>query len=76
MTTDSQPLTPAFTIAELAAKLNCSTRTLYRLIDDGQLRAYRLGRDYRIDPGEVARFTAVPVFETGQWMALESEVIP
>lgn len=66
MTADSQPMTPAFTIAELSVLLNCSTRTLYRLIDDNQLRAYRLGRDYRVDPNEVARFTAQRITEAVQ----------
>ena len=59
-------LIPSYTIKELSIKLNCSTRTLYRLIDDNQLRAYRLGRDYRVDPNEVARFTAQRITEAVQ----------
>lgn len=61
MTTDD--MIPSFTISELAIRLNCSKRTLYRLIDERQLHAYRLGRDYRIDSAEVVRFTAQPVTE-------------
>ena len=63
MTTNPQPLAPSFTIAELCVLLNCSARTLYRLIDRGELPAFRLGRDYRVLANDVERFTAPPVTE-------------
>ena len=56
-------LTPSYTIAEIAVILNCSARSIYRLIEDGQLQAFRLNRDYRVKPQELERFMAAPVTE-------------
>jgi len=38
------------TVPEVAQKLNLSTRTVWRLIDDGRLSCVRIGRSVRIEP--------------------------
>lgn len=43
-THDYQFVTPP----ELAAYLKCDRRTILRMIDTGALRAYRVGRNWRI----------------------------
>jgi excisionase family DNA binding protein len=42
--------------SEVAETLGVSSRSVHRLIDDGQLTAFRIGRVLRIDKTEVARF--------------------
>ena len=42
--------------AEAARKLGITTRTLYRLIDEGQLPAYKFGRVIRLQEREVEAF--------------------
>ena len=49
MTTDTQLLT----VAEVAAYARVSTRTVYRAIWAGKLRASRSGRQLRIHPDDV-----------------------
>lgn len=41
---------------EAARRLGLTTRTLYRLIDDGQLPAYKFGRVIRLQEAEVTAF--------------------
>lgn len=41
---------------EAASRLGITTRTLYRLIDEGQLPAYKLGRVIRLQQHEVDAF--------------------
>ena len=41
---------------EAAAALGLTPRTLYRLIDEGQLPAYRFGRVIRLKQSEVDAF--------------------
>lgn len=41
---------------EAARRLGITTRTLYRLIDEGRLPAYRLGRVIRLQQREVDAF--------------------
>ena len=41
---------------EAARRLGITTRTLYRLIDEGQLPAYKLGRVIRLQQQEVDAF--------------------
>ena len=48
---------PALTAAEVSQLLSCTKRTLLRLIERGELKAFKVGRDYRIWPEEVRRFT-------------------
>jgi len=49
----------AWTVSEAAAHLNCSQASVRRLIADGDLRAYRLKKEFRIPDAEMRRFTAV-----------------
>jgi excisionase family DNA binding protein len=41
---------------EAARRLGITTRTLYRLIDSGQIPAYKFGRVIRLQEGEVDTF--------------------
>ncbi len=41
---------------EAARRLGITTRTLYRLIDDGQLTAYKMGRVIRVQANDVDAF--------------------
>jgi len=43
-------------IQEVAARLQLSPRTIYRLVDDGQLPVYRIGRSVRICLTDLAQF--------------------
>ncbi len=47
---------PLFTIPEVARMFQVSTKTVRRWIDTGELRAHRLGRQWRIGTSEVERF--------------------
>jgi excisionase family DNA binding protein len=38
----------AFTVAEASAKAHCSTWSIYRAVERGELRAKRIGRALRI----------------------------
>lgn len=46
----------AYTVAKLAARWECSTGVIYRLIDDGKLACFRVGNLIRIRAEEVERF--------------------
>lgn len=41
---------------EAASRLGLTTRTVYRLIDDGQIPAYKFGRVIRLQADEVDAF--------------------
>lgn len=41
---------------EAASRLGLTTRTVYRLIDDGQIPAYKFGRVIRLQASEVDTF--------------------
>lgn len=41
---------------EAARRLGLTTRTVYRLIDEGQIPAYKFGRVIRLQADEVDRF--------------------
>lgn len=43
---------------EACERLGVTLRTLYRLIDEGQLPAYKMGRLIRLQGGEVDAFIA------------------
>lgn len=45
-----------YTAQELADKLRVNIMTIYRYIDAGKLKAYKLGKEFRIDKTEFARF--------------------
>ena len=42
--------------AKTAAMLDCSIRTVYRLVDRGELRPVRLGRVLRFEIDEIERY--------------------
>lgn len=44
------------TVAEVARTMRVSNMTVYRLIKSGQLRAIRVGKNYRIRESEVERY--------------------
>lgn len=48
----------AMTTAEAADRLDCSERTVRRMIQSRQLSAQRIGRQWLIDPGDVDRYAA------------------
>jgi excisionase family DNA binding protein len=50
---------------EAARRLGVTVRTLYRLIDEGELPAYKFGRVIRLQEGEVDDFIAHSRIEPG-----------
>jgi excisionase family DNA binding protein len=50
---------------EAARQLGITTRTLYRLIDSGQLPAYKFGRVIRLQESEVETFIQSARIEPG-----------
>lgn len=51
--------------ADAANRLGINTRTLYRLIDDGQIPAYKFGRVIRVQAKDVAAFVESAKVEPG-----------
>ena len=45
-----------YTAKELADKLSLNVMTIYRYIDAGKLKAYKIGKEFRIDKAEFERF--------------------
>jgi excisionase family DNA binding protein len=45
-----------YTAKELAEKLSLNVMTIYRYIDAGKLKAYKIGKEFRIDKAEFERF--------------------
>lgn len=45
-----------YTAKELAEVLNLNTMTIYRYINAGKLKAYKIGKEFRIDKSEFDRF--------------------
>jgi len=45
-----------YTAEELAGKLRVNIMTIYRYIKAGKLKAYKLGKEFRIDKEEFNRF--------------------
>ena len=45
-----------YTAKELAERLRVNIMTIYRYIKAGKLRAYKIGKDFRIDKIEFERF--------------------
>lgn len=50
---------------EAARRLGITTRTLYRLIDSGQIPAYKFGRVIRLQESEVDAFIEAARIEPG-----------
>ena len=51
---------------EAARRLGITPRTLYRLIDEGQLPAYKFGRVIRLQQAEVDDFIAQARIQPGE----------
>ncbi|MDD5489243.1 MAG: helix-turn-helix domain-containing protein [Candidatus Moranbacteria bacterium] len=45
-----------YTAKELADKLQLNIMTIYRYIDAGKLKAYKIGKEFRIDKKEFIKF--------------------
>ena len=60
---------------EAAAALGLTPRTLYRLIDEGQLPAYRFGRVIRLKQTEIDDFVGQSKIEPGELEHLYPEAI-
>ena len=45
-----------YTPAEIAEKLRVNIMTIYRYIRAGKIKAYKLGKEFRIDVKEYKRF--------------------
>lgn len=58
---------PFVTPPELAEYLACDRRTILRMIENGALKAYRVGRNWRIATSEALR--AFPVEHTRRGIA-------
>ncbi|NNC80223.1 MAG: helix-turn-helix domain-containing protein [Acidimicrobiales bacterium] len=53
------------TVAEVAQLMRVSTMTVYRLIKAGELPAVRVGRSYRLRPGDVDHYLGDRYTEAG-----------
>jgi len=45
-----------YTTKELAEMLSLNVMTIYRYIDAGKLKAYKIGKEFRIERSEFERF--------------------
>lgn len=45
-----------YTAKELAEKLSLNVMTIYRYIDAGTLKAFKIGKEFRIERAEFERF--------------------
>ncbi len=45
-----------YTAKDLADKLDVNIMTIYRYIDAGKLKAYKIGKEFRIDKAEFEAF--------------------
>ena len=45
-----------YTAKELAETLSLNVMTIYRYIDAGKLKAYKIGKEFRIEKAEFERF--------------------
>ena len=61
--------------AEAAKRLGITPRTLYRVIDEGQLPAYRFGRVIRLKEDEVEAFIESCRIEPGTLEHLYPETV-
>jgi excisionase family DNA binding protein len=60
---------------EAASALGLTPRTLYRLIDEGQLPAYRFGRVIRLKQSEIDDFVGSSRIEPGSLEHLYPEAV-
>lgn len=55
---------PLLTVADVAKRLSISKSMAWKLINDGRLTSYRIGRAVRIEPGSVQAFVAASARKT------------
>lgn len=53
------------TVGEVAAELRVSTMTVYRLIAAGELPALRIGRSFRVQSEDLARYLSSSLTKAG-----------
>jgi len=53
------------TVSEVARGLRVSNMTVYRLVNSGQLEAFRVGRSYRIREEDVRRYLEQRYMDAG-----------
>ena len=51
-----KPKKDFYTAKELAEMLSLNVMTIYRYIDAGKLKAYKIGKEFRIEKAEFERF--------------------
>ncbi|HAA85874.1 MAG TPA: hypothetical protein DCE14_05960 [Kosmotogaceae bacterium] len=56
MTEDAKPLDEVMTIQEVADYLKLTRQTVYKLLKNGDLKAFKIGRSIRILRSEIKRF--------------------
>ncbi len=56
MTEDAKPLDEVMTIQEIADYLKVTRQTVYKLLNNGDLKAFKIGRSNRILRSELRRF--------------------
>ncbi len=56
MTEDAKPLDEVMTIQEVADYLKVTRQTVYKLLKNGNLKAFKIGRSTRILRSELKRF--------------------
>jgi excisionase family DNA binding protein len=52
----TDPISRLLTVAEVANVIRVSRMTVYRLIRRGQLKAIRVGRNYRVAEDDLTRY--------------------
>lgn len=52
----TDPISRLLTVAEVANVIRVSRMTVYRLIRRGQLKAIRVGRNYRVREDDLGRY--------------------
>lgn len=48
------------TVEDVAAKMKCSVRTVYSLLRAGELRGFRVGREWRVTNKQLSEFMDRP----------------
>lgn len=52
-----------YTAKEIADKLSLNVMTIYRYIDSGKLKAYKIGKEFRIEKAEYQSFLEKSKYE-------------
>ena len=56
-----------YTIEDIAKGLNCSKKTVYKWINEGQLEAFRVGGLLRVTKPALEKFLGIPIpWENGE----------